>query len=99
MAMMRYFFLLIFFLAIAVCVVQAEREPVEYVNPLIGTSNLVLEFSHGNTYPAVSLPFGMISWTPQTRNRRWMYDYKSKYCQGFRGTHQSNVWMGDYGSL
>jgi predicted alpha-1,2-mannosidase len=78
---------------------QKKREPVDYVNTLIGTSNLFFEFSHGNTYPAVCLPFGMTSWTPQTRNRRWMYDYKGRSCQGFRGTHQSNVWMGDYGSV
>lgn len=78
---------------------QKKKEPVDYANPLIGTSNSFFEFSHGNTYPAVCVPFGMTSWTPQTRNRRWMYDFKSRSCQGFRGTHQSNVWMGDYGSV
>ncbi|GAA3373557.1 GH92 family glycosyl hydrolase [Streptomyces sannanensis] len=32
--------------------------PVDYVDPLIGTSN------GGNTYPGANLPFGMIAWSP-----------------------------------
>ena len=33
------------------------REFVDYVNPLMGTES-TFEFSHGNTYPAVAVPWG-----------------------------------------
>jgi len=36
-------------------------DPVQYVNPFIGTS-----IGSGNTYPGAQVPFGMISWSPQT---------------------------------
>ena len=38
---------------------------VDYVNPLGGTDSS-MAFSRGNLYPAVSVPFGMNAWTPQT---------------------------------
>lgn len=34
------------------------REFVDYVNPLMGTES-TFEFSHGNTYPAVAVPWGV----------------------------------------
>ena len=39
------------------------REFVDYVNPLMGTES-TFEFSHGNTYPAVAVPWGVNFWTP-----------------------------------
>src|SRR5918992_4705452 len=36
-----------------------ERDPVAYVNPLIGTAG------GGNTFPGAVLPFGMLSWSPE----------------------------------
>jgi putative alpha-1,2-mannosidase len=39
---------------------RPRREPLDYVDPLIGTAEL------GNTFPAVCLPFGLSKWTPQT---------------------------------
>ena len=38
---------------------QGERDPVSYVNPLIGTAG------GGNTFPGAVLPFGMLSWSPE----------------------------------
>ena len=35
-------------------------DPVSYVNPFIGSTNL------GNTYPGAVKPFGMLAWSPQT---------------------------------
>ena len=45
------------------------REFVDYVNPLMGTES-TFEFSHGNTYPAVAVPWGVNFWTPQTGENR-----------------------------
>lgn len=79
-----------------------EPEPalVNSVNPLIGTDS-EYAFSHGNTYPAVALPFGMTSWTPQTGKRfsSWIYQHDVNSIVGFRATHQASVWRGDYGQF
>jgi len=77
---------------------SGKKQPVDYVNPLIGTCT-GKKVSHGNTYPAVSVPFAMTAWTPQTEKGRWIYRYKKNSIKGFRGTHQPSVWMGDYGSV
>ncbi|MDP6014589.1 MAG: hypothetical protein QGI32_00670 [Candidatus Latescibacteria bacterium] len=73
---------------------------VDLVNPLIGTDS-EYAFSHGNTYPAVALPFGMTSWTPQTGKRfsAWIYQHDVNSIVGFRATHQASVWRGDYGQF
>ena len=73
--------------------------PVDLVNPLMGTASSY-EFSHGNTYPSVSLPWGMECWTPQTgeMGNGWVYQYNAKKIQGIRHTHQPSPWMGDYGA-
>jgi len=68
------------------------------VNPLVGTDSSY-ELSHGNTYPGAALPNGMIQWTPQTSIGPWIYTYRARALQGFRGTHSPSVWMGDYGSF
>jgi len=70
----------------------------DYVNPLIGTDSSY-KLSNGNTYPSISLPFGMTSWTPQTAKERWIYTYKSDSIQGLRATHQPSPWIADYGNF
>jgi len=74
------------------------KEPLDYVDPLIGTDTS-LEFSNGNSFPAVSMPFGMTTWTPQTGEKNWLYTYAADRFQGLRATHSPSVWMGDYGSF
>jgi alpha-1,2-mannosidase, putative len=54
-------------------------------------------FSTGNTLPLAVAPHGMIAWSPQTDEGRWVFDYRAARIQGFRGTHQPSPWMGDYG--
>ena len=44
---------------------QTQPSPASLVNPLMGTSS-TFAFSHGNTYPAVAVPWGMNFWSPQT---------------------------------
>ena len=51
----------------AAAAVNESFDPVEYVNPLMGTQSSY-ELSTGNTYPAIARPWGMNFWTPQTGN-------------------------------
>lgn len=100
---MKYFYLVFISVLLLVCFVSftdmtKQKQPVDYVNPLIGTDT-TKKISRGNTYPAVSVPFAMTAWTPQTGKGRWIYLYKKNFIQGFRGTHQPSVWRGDYGSI
>ena len=37
--------------------VFAQKQPVDYVNPLMGTDSKI-SLSNGNTYPAIALPVG-----------------------------------------
>ena len=84
------------------------------VNTLIGTepgrSQIAAKFnseageSQGKTFPCVTEPHGMTSWTPQTqiteKKGHQPYNYRGKYFLGFRASH----WMmgsatNDYGSF
>ena len=81
----------------------AEREafdPVEYVNPLMGTQS-TFELSTGNTYPAIARPWGMNFWTPQTGKMGdgWQYVYTANKIRGFKQTHQPSPWINDYGQF
>jgi predicted alpha-1,2-mannosidase len=76
----------------------ATPDAVEWVNPYIGTGSGPI--GYGGTMPFVTPPFGMTDWTPQTRQNRLSvtsYKYEDQYIQGFLGTHQPAIWMGDYG--
>lgn len=74
--------------------------PVDAVNPLMGTAS-TFAFSHGNTYPAVAVPWGMNFWSPQTGENGggWMYTYADSLLRGFRQTHQPSPWINDYGTF
>src|ERR1039457_4755056 len=65
-------------------------------DPLVGTDSK-FELSHGNTYPAVFVPFGMVDWTPQTGEGGWPYQYFKYTIQGFLATHRPSAWTDDYG--
>src|ERR1700729_2089235 len=72
--------------------------PVDWVNTFIGTGGGGVDY--GGTMPFVTTPFGMTNWTAQTRQNRISvssYAYEDAYIQGFIGTHQPAIWMGDYG--
>ncbi len=73
---------------------------VDYVNPLMGTES-TYSFSHGNTYPAVAVPWGVNFWSPQTGENRngWMYAYTDTVIRGFKQTHQPSPWINDYAVL
>ena len=78
----------------------AQKEPVDYVNPLMGTDSKI-SLSNGNTYPAIALPWGMNFWMPQTGKMGdgWTYTYASDKIRGFKQTHQPSPWINDYGQF
>ena len=75
----------------------AAAGPVGFVNTLQGTDSR-FELTHGNTYPATALPWGMHTWTPQTgRNGDgWKYQYHKDTIRGFQQAHQCSSWTRDY---
>jgi predicted alpha-1,2-mannosidase len=77
-----------------------EGNPADLVNPLMGTDS-EFRLSHGNTYPAIALPWGMNFWTPQTRNmgNGWGYTYDDYKIMGIKQTHQPSPWINDYAAF
>src|SRR6516225_9590971 len=74
------------------------KMPADWVNPYVGTAGGGNDY--GGTMPLVTTPFGMTNWTAQTRQNRisvTSYAWEDSEIQGFIGTHQPAIWMGDYG--
>lgn len=76
------------------------RELVDFALPIVGSDSRP-EFSNGNTYPAIALPWGMNFWSPQTGKMGdgWLYRYSAEKIRGFKQTHQPSPWMNDYGQF
>ena len=89
---------LISILTVWIAAMGATVEPVDYVNPLVGTQSS-FQLSTGNTYPAIGMPWGMNSWVPQTGKNGdgWQYTYDAHKIRGFKQTHQPSPWINDYG--
>ncbi|MGE5609261.1 MAG: GH92 family glycosyl hydrolase [Bacillota bacterium] len=79
---------------------MAAPSPVQLANPLQGTDSTG-SFSHGNTYPAIALPFPMNTWAPYTQPvaDSFFYQYNQKKLRGIRQTHQASVWVRDYAAF
>jgi predicted alpha-1,2-mannosidase len=79
---------------------EPPRNLVDLVNPLVGTESSY-SLSHGNTYPAIAVPWGMNFWTPQTGKMGdgWGYTYQSDSLRGIKQTHQPSPWINDYGAF
>lgn len=67
-------------------------DPTSYVDPLIGTSN------GGDTYPGAVVPFGMLSWSPETTRGDATrttapggYHHDATRVRGFSLTHMSGT--------
>ena len=80
--------------------VNSSKDPVDWVNPLMGTDSNY-EVSNGNVYPAIARPWGMNFWMPQTGKMGdgWAYTYSATKIRGFKQTHQPSPWMNDYGQF
>ena len=76
---------------------NSDDNLIQYVDPFIGTGN------HGHTYPGVTLPFGMVQLSPDTRTEGWDacsgYHYSDGTIMGFSMTHLSGTGIGDYGDI
>ncbi len=75
----------------------ANKEPVDYVNPFIGTD------AHGHTYPGATVPFGMVQLSPESGNRGWDwcsgYHYSDTVLVGFSHLHLSGTGCADLGDV
>jgi len=60
------------------------KQPVDYVNPLMGTT-----FSRWMLFPGVSMPFGMVKLSPDNQRKGWKagYEYKIHNIAGFSHLH------------
>jgi putative alpha-1,2-mannosidase len=79
----------------------SAAEPIDEVNVMIGTTGPSV-YDYGGMIPGVTVPFGMTHWTAQTRENKisvYSYNHKDETIQGFIGTHQPAIWMGDYGQV
>jgi predicted alpha-1,2-mannosidase len=74
-----------------------ELLPVDYIDPMIGTS------SKGRMYPGANLPFGMVQLSPDTRTGEAVtsgYYYNHNSIEGFSMNHMSGVgWLGTLGNF
>jgi predicted alpha-1,2-mannosidase len=94
------FFALAFYSLVHAQQTSRITDPVEWVNPLMGTDSKG-SLSNGNTYPAIAVPWGMNIWCPQTNimGNGWQYQYSADKIRGFKQTHQPSPWMNDYGQF
>jgi predicted alpha-1,2-mannosidase len=71
----------------------AQKQPVDYVNPFIGTGG------HGHTFPGATVPFGMVQLSPDTRTEGWDaaggYHYSDSTILGFSHTHLNGTGVND----
>ncbi len=100
---MKYFILSTLLLSSVLAFSQevlSVKDPVEWVNPLMGTDSKG-SLSNGNTYPSIAVPWGMNFWCPQTNvmGNGWQYQYSADKIRGFKQTHQPSPWMNDYGQF
>jgi predicted alpha-1,2-mannosidase len=74
---------------------HADPEPVQYVNPFIGTvaaprnTPLGGGFDSGNVFPGAVFPHGMVQWSPDTTTAPGGYRYNQSTIHGFSLTHFS----------
>jgi len=75
----------------------SQNDPVDYVNPFIGTSN------GGNTFPGAVVPWGMASNSPHNDEKEaWSgarYFFGQENFFGFGQLHLSGVGCGDFGNI
>lgn len=89
---------LLAFSGMLIPVTAQEKTEADYVNPLIGTAAV----SDGGALPSVVVPFGKTHFSPMTNQNhigRPPYYYEDKQLIGFIASHQSAVWMGDFGDV
>lgn len=96
---MKYFiFLLLFILGCKVSN-HVSTDPVDFVNPFIGTGG-EMGVGFGNMFPGAAYPFGMIQLSPDNGVESWQYaagyHFPDSMIVGFSHTHLSGTGVGDY---
>ena len=74
---------------------------VDYVNVKMGTDS-VPSYSNGNILPVTGLPFGMASFSLETRivpHKQLFFNPNDHITTGFRLTHLPSPWIGDYANI
>jgi predicted alpha-1,2-mannosidase len=63
---------------------KLKKTPVDYVDPLMGTT-----FARWMVFPGVSMPFGMVKLSPDNQRKGWKagYEYKIHNISGFSHLH------------
>jgi predicted alpha-1,2-mannosidase len=93
---MKHAYLLLSTLFVTACT-QPDRQPVDYVDPFIGTG------FHGHTYPGATVPHGAVQLSPDTRKGNWDacagYYYSDNTITGFSHTHLSGTGCIDLGDV
>lgn len=89
-----------FFFILVVSVADADAPLVTLANPLQGTDSSP-QFSHGNMYPEIALPFPMNAWAPFTepQDNSFFYQYRDHKIYGIRQTHEPSVWIRDHATF
>jgi predicted alpha-1,2-mannosidase len=88
--------------------VKAQKQPIQYVKPIIGTEKM------GHTYPGATVPFGSVQLSPDTDTLSYVlngkyngrvydycagYRYEDKTIVGFSHTHFSGTGHSDLGDF
>ncbi len=86
------------FMAIVSACSQVTEQPVDLVDPMVGTDG------PGHTFPGATVPFGMVQLSPDTRiDGSWEacagYHYTDSIIYGFTHTHLSGTGCSDYGDV
>ena len=72
-------------------------DPLEYVDPFIGTG------FHGHTFPGAATPFGMVQLSPSNDFSSWKrcagYHYDDDVIKGFAHTHISGAGLSGLGDI
>ena len=92
-----FFVLLMFCFGFHKSSVAQPSNPVEYVNPFLGTQ------FNGHMFPGPALPFAMVHLSPDLDTEGWDfcsgYNYNGNSIMGFSHTHWSGVGMSNGGEI
>lgn len=89
------------------CTQSQKKEPVDYVNPMIGAfapaGSDLKGRDCGRTFPGPVAPFGLVQLSPDTHTGEDTgngYSYFNTTIEGFSFTHMSGIgWFGDLGNF
>lgn len=84
-------------LFLAVLPAFGQEDPTALVDPRVGTQTTNQQ-DNGNTVPGATLPFGMLSWSPDPSTGT-IYRYETPETRGFSLLHLSGPGCGAYGDV